>query len=290
MKEIEEIKKEFTDEIKDVHTSENLDQIKTKFLGKQGKINQLFRTLPIKSDPKIGKQINDLKVILESELSTVLSKILKSKEEDTADVTIPGHQIPEGSQHLISQAIQEIEMIFTGLGFVRRRYPEVETDWYYAEGLNIPKDHPARDDQETFYVTDNTVLTAHTSNGQLREMELKKSPPIKMINIGKTYRRQIDATHTPMFHQFEGLMVGPDVSVAHMKAIMSAAMRELISPDIEFRFRTSYFPFVEPGLEVDMRFMNKKSVQSSSRWLEVVGCGLIHPNVLKNVKIGRAHV
>ena len=183
--EIENIKNELASDLKKSSSLEGIDMLKTKYLGKQGKINILFKTLPIKTDPKLGKKINDLKDLIQTKLSEQLTTILTSDNKMSFDVSIPGTPMPLGSLHLISQAIEEIENIFVSLGFVRRRYPEVDTDWYYAEGLNIPKGHPARDDQETFYLDDNIVLTAHTSNGQLHEMELKKTPPIKMINIAK---------------------------------------------------------------------------------------------------------
>ncbi len=291
MKELDEIKEELKIDLNAVATPEGLDLIDTKFLGKQGKINQLFKTLPIKTDPKLGKQINDLKKDIEAQIAEKLDYILNSSKTATFDVTTPGKEQAEGSLHLITQAIAEIESIFLRLGFVRRRYPEVETDWYYAEGLNIPKDHPARDDQETFYVGDNTVLTAHTSNGQLREMELKKSPPIKMINIGKTYRRQIDATHTPMFHQFEGLVVDKDINITHLLGVTEYFAKAYFGQDRHTRLRPHHFQFTEPSFEIDITCevcsgtgqVDKQNCKvCKSGWLELGGAGMVHPNVIKN--------
>ncbi len=207
------------------------------------------------------------------------------------DWSIPGTPPITGHSHLITQAIDEIETIFSHLGFVRRRYPEIETDWYYAEGLNIPKDHPARDDQETFYVSDSIVLTAHTSNGQLREMEYMKTPPIKMINIGKTYRRQASNTHSPMFHQFEGLLIDSGISITHLIGVSNYFVQQYFGPDRKIRLRPHHFQFTEPSFEVDIschicggsgEVRGTKCKVCKSGWLELGGAGMVHPTVLKN--------
>ena len=192
---------------------------------------------------------------------------------------------PIGHLHLVTQAIKEITDIFTKIGFIRRRYPEIDTDWYAAEGLNIPKDHPARDDQETFYVSDNVVLTPHTSNGQLQEMELMKKPPIKMINIGKTYRRQIDVSHTPMFHQFEGLMIDKGINIAHLIGVSNYFVQNYFGPDRRIRLRPHHFQFTEPSFEIDITCGVCQGVGCrlcKAGWLELGGAGMVHPNVLKN--------
>lgn len=291
LQEISEITNEFELDLKNSASPSAIDSLSTKYLGKQGKINTLFKTLPVKSDPQIGQQINTLKSLIQSKLSEKLTATLVSAQEKAFDVTIPGTPRPKGSLHLITQAIEEIETIFTSLGFIRRRYPEVDTDWYYAEGLNIPKDHPARDDQETFYVGDNTVLTAHTSNGQLHEMELKKTPPIKMINIGKTYRRQIDATHTPMFHQFEGLVIDKNINITHLLGVTEYFAKSYFGQDRRTRLRPHHFQFTEPSFEIDITcglcggtgLINKTTCKvCKSGWLELGGAGMVHPNVIKN--------
>ncbi|KKT42187.1 MAG: Phenylalanine-tRNA ligase alpha subunit [Microgenomates group bacterium GW2011_GWC1_44_37] len=288
--EIDEIKLELKRDLRDSFSSDSVDQLNTKYLGKQGKINTLFKTLPVKTDPKIGRQINELKNLIQEMLSAKLTETM-GDEQHSIDVTIPGTEIPRGSLHLVTQAIEEIETIFLRLGFVRRRYPEVETDWYYAEGLNIPKEHPARDDQETFYVGDNTVLTAHTSNGQLREMELKKSPPIKMINIGKTYRRQIDASHTPMFHQFEGLVIDKEINITNLLGVTEYFAKSYFGQDRRTRLRPHHFQFTEPSFEIDVTcgvcqgtgVIHKIPCKvCKSGWLELGGAGMVHPNVLRN--------
>lgn len=288
---IEDSKKRLAQALSDVNTTKDLEQINIKYLGRQGEINKLFRALPIKEDPVIGKAINDHKNYCSQLLAGKLSSILEQMPAGTVDVTIPGTQPPKGSRHLITQAIEEIEGIFTQLGFIRRRYPEVETDWYYAEGLNIPKNHPARDDQETFYVGEDVVLTAHTSNGQLREMERAKIPPIKMINIGKTYRRQTDSTHSPMFHQFDGLVIDKNISITHLVGVTDYFAKSYFSHDRKIRLRPHHFQFTEPSFEIDIscglchgrgKVGDASCKVCKSGWLELGGAGMVHPNVLKN--------
>ena len=291
LKEIVEINKEFTKDLKAASLSDEIDSLNLKYLGRQGKVNSLFKSLPIKSDPKIGQQINHLKKIIQAKLSEKLEIALSATDKEVFDVTIPGSRPLKGSLHPLTQAIEEIESIFKGLGFVRRRYPEVETDWYYAEGLNIPKDHPARDDQETFYVGENVVLTAHTSNGQLREMEYKKNPPIKMINIGKTYRRQLDASHTPMFHQFEGLVIDKSINITHLLGVTDYFVKQYFGPDRRTRLRPHHFQFTEPSFEIDITcglcqgtgLTDKTPCKvCKSGWLELGGAGMVHPQVVRN--------
>src|SRR3989338_4831342 len=291
LKEIVEINKKFTQDLKAASLSDEIDSLNLKYLGRQGKVNSLFKSLPIKSDPKIGQQINHLKKIIQAKLSEKLEIALSATDKEVFDVTIPGSRPLKGSLHPLTQAIEEIESIFKGLGFVRRRYPEVETDWYYAEGLNIPKDHPARDDQETFYVGENVVLTAHTSNGQLREMEYKKNPPIKMINIGKTYRRQLDASHTPMFHQFEGLVIDKNINITHLLGVTDYFVKQYFGPDRRTRLRPHHFQFTEPSFEIDITcglcqgtgLTDKTPCKvCKSGWLELGGAGMVHPLVLRN--------
>lgn len=288
---IEKVKSGLDSDLLAVITIEDIDRLNSKYLGKQGAINALFKTLPVKIDPQLGQQINQLKTTIQTLLSDRLQVLLSTSDQTSIDVTIPGQTPPKGSLHLITQAIEEIEDIFAKLGFVRRRYPEVDTDWYYAEGLNIPKDHPARDDQETFYLDDDVVLTAHTSNGQLHEMELKKKPPIKMINIGKTYRRQLDATHTPMFHQFEGLVIDHGINITHLLGVTEFFAKSYFGLDRKIRLRPHHFQFTEPSFEIDIScdickgtgyFDQKICKVCKSGWLELGGAGMVHPNVLRN--------
>jgi len=261
------------------------------YLGKKGKFNdvaKLMKDIAPADRAEAGKLLNELKKNLEdlSEKSTHHEPRITNQ-----DTTIPGITPDLGHLHLISEAIEEVEAIFNRLGFVRRRYPEIESDWYYAEGLNIPKDHPARDDQETFYFSDSVVLTAHTSNGQLREMELLKDPPIKMINIGKTYRRQASNTHSPMFHQFEGLVVDKGINMTHLVGVSNYFAKNYFGPDREIRLRPHHFQFTEPSFEVDINCHickgkgevgGHKCKVCKSGWLELGGAGMVHPNVLRN--------
>ncbi len=288
--EIGKIKAGLTQDLSATASQERLDSLKIKYLGRQGLVNSLFKTLPIKTDPKIGKQINDLKSFVEKGIDDKESILLTAISEKT-DVTIPGQLPPRGSVHLITQAIEEIENIFSRLGFVRRRYPEVDTDWYYAQGLNIPKDHPARDDQETFYISEGIVLTAHTSNGQLREMEYMGKPPIKMTNIGKTYRRQADATHNPMFHQFEGLVIDKGINITNLIGVTEYFVKSYFGMDRTVRLRPHHFQFTEPSFEIDIscglcegrgEVDGRPCKVCKSGWLELGGAGMVHPNVLIN--------
>jgi phenylalanyl-tRNA synthetase alpha chain len=288
---IENVKSSLIKDIAHAGTVSDLELLDIKYLGRQGEVNKLFKSLPIKENPLIGKEINELKTLCSKLLSETVAHFLSQSPKEAFDVTIPGIQPPKGSRHLITQAIEEIERIFSELGFVRRRYPEVETDWYYAEGLNIPKDHPARDDQETFYLSDGVVLTAHTSNGQLREMERVKVPPIKMINISKTYRRQADTSHSAMFHQFEGLLVDKNISITHLVGVMDYFAKSFFGTDREIRLRPHHFQFTEPSFEIDIscglchgtgKVDGKTCKVCKSGWLELGGAGMTHPTVLKN--------
>jgi len=288
---IKQTRQELKKDLKLIKNLSQLESISVKYLGRKGKINQLFQSLSPQEKANYGRSLNQLKKEIKENIDQTKTLLLNIKHSQKIDVTIPGIKPPEGHLHLITQAIEEIEDIFRSLGFVRRRYPEVETDWYYAEGLNIPKDHPARDDQETFYINEDTVLTAHTSNGQLREMERVKTPPIKMINIGKTYRRQASNTHSPMFHQFEGLMIDRGLNITHLIGVSNYFARQYFGPDRQIRLRPHHFQFTEPSFEVDIncsvcKGSGKKGNQTcpvcKAGWLELGGAGMVHPQVLKN--------
>ena len=208
------------------------------------------------------------------------------QEQDALDVTLELPKKHYGHLHPIPEFIAQVEDVFGRMGFDVAYGPEIETEDYNFNKLNIPDDHPARDSQDTFTIENSkkTVLRTHTSPVQIRYMETHK-PPFRMICPGKVYRKDSDATHSPMFHQFEGLMVGDDVSLANLQAILVNALRELIGRDVEFRFRTGYFPFVEPGLEMDMMWQGDLQDSREGKWLEMGGCGMVHPKVLENVGI-----
>jgi len=286
-KKIHQIQLKLNKNLKLTKNLNDLESVRVKYLGRKGKINKLFQSLSSQQKAIHGQGLNQLKKDIEIEINQTKQKLLRVKPKKKIDVTIPGTKPKQGHLHLLTQTIEEIEDIFSSLGFVRRRYPEVETDWYYAEGLNIPKDHPARDDQETFYLNETIVLTAHTSNGQLREMERVKTPPIKMINIGKTYRRQASNTHSPMFHQFEGLLIDKDINITHLIGVSNYFARHYFGPDRKIRLRPHHFQFTEPSFEVDINCSickghGKTCSVCKAGWLELGGAGMVHPKVLKN--------
>jgi phenylalanyl-tRNA synthetase alpha chain len=285
---LQTIKEEFQTDSVVADNPEALTNLETKYLGRQGLLNQFLKDYPPKGNPTLGKEINELK----QQIITFLKDKRDSLQDNTEkiDLSLPFNLDFTGSRHLIPQAIEQIQDIFTKIGFNRRRYPEIDTDWYYAEGLNIPKDHPARDDQETFYLENGFVLTAHTSNGQLHEMETHK-PPIRMINIGKTYRRQADTSHSPMFHQFEGLVVDKGISIANLISITDYFAKSFFGPERQTRLRPHHFQFTEPSFEIDISCelcggMGKVDQNickmCKSGWLELGGAGMVHRNVLKN--------
>ncbi|MBP9850784.1 MAG: phenylalanine--tRNA ligase subunit alpha [Candidatus Peribacteraceae bacterium] len=238
-----------------------------------------------------GQEMNRIKTDIDSAFSARETELAAASfsslaSADALDVTLDLPSENRGHLHPVHEFIRKTEEVFGRMGFDTARGPELETEHYNFNMLNIPETHPARDAQDTFWVSslDRTVLRTHTSPVQIRYMEAHK-PPFRMICTGKVYRKDSDATHSPMFHQIEGLMIGKTVSMANMKAVMEQAVRELISTDAEFRWRTGYFPFVEPGLEMDMRWRGDESQSREGRWLEIVGCGMVHPNVLRNVGI-----
>lgn len=267
-----------------------LDSLELALLGrKQGAITNAMKELgalsPEEKKEK-GRELNQWKQKIEQAFADRRAALAESSmsaiaETDRLDITL---ELPErqaqGHLHLIPEFIRQVEEVFGRMGFDIASGPEIESDEYNFTLLNVPKDHPARDMQDTFWLKEKPdhVLRTHTSGAQIRYMQSHK-PPFRMICPGRVYRKDSDATHSPMFHQFEGLMVGKDISLANMKAVMMAGFQELIGGEVEFRFRTGFFPFVEPGLEVDMRW---KSADGKGKWLEVVGCGMVHPTVLKN--------
>ncbi len=276
-----------------------LDALEQELFGrKSGVLTMAMKDLPA-LDPEARKakaaELNVAKKALEEAFAAKRKTLSAAAlgalaQTDALDVTLNLPAKPAGHLHLIPEFIREVEQVFSRMGFVSASGPEVETESNNFNLLNIPPEHAARDAQDSFWVKsgkeskERLVLRTHTSPVQIRFMQSHK-PPFRAIFPGKVYRKDADATHSPMFHQFEGLMVGTDVSLANMKAVMITAIRELIDPEAEFRFRTGYFPFVEPGLEVDMRWRGDESKSREGKWLEVVGCGMVHPNVLKNCGI-----
>ena len=264
---------------------QELDQVRVSFLGKKGQFTELMKglsQLPKEEKPKAGQVINQAKQQVQQALNArgeVLraEAINKKLAAETIDVTLPGRGNELGGLHPVTRTIERIETFFGDLGFAVKQGPEVEDDFHNFDALNIPEHHPARQDHDTFYFNPKLVLRTQTSGVQIRTME-KEQPPLRIISPGKVYRNDYDQTHTPMFHQVEGLMVDKDVSFTHLKGILHDFLHHFFEEDLEIRFRPSYFPFTEPSAEVDVKGKNGK-------WLEVLGCGMVHPNVLKAVGI-----
>lgn len=281
--------------IQETDNQPELQTLKTEFLGRKSQINQIIKQIPNLSKEekiKLGQLANDIKTAINQAISNQSVNLSKAPAKTQwFDITQPGKQPVTGHLHPISQAIEEISRIFECLGFIRVRYPEVDWDWYVFESLNMPDDHPARDEWETIFVDapphsklGKMVLTTHTSNGQVREMERLKTPPIRMLNIGKCYRRQQDRTHTVMFHQFEGLVIDKNIGLPHLKGTLDHFARQFYGPKAKSRLRPFHFRFTEPSLEIDFSCTNcnsKGCKYCKSGWHEVGGAGLVHPNVLK---------
>mgnify|MGYP000942078264 CR=1 FL=1 len=275
-------------------------KLRIKYLGKNGAFKQLaalIKDVPNDKKKRFGQKLNQLKQKIEQKIATLAQQ---PNDNDRIDLTLPGLKPKIGHLHPISQAIEEICQIFEKIGFNRVRYPEVDFDYYVFEALNMPKDHPARDEWETFFIDTpadkklgKMVLTTHTSNGQVREMErLKAKPPIRMINVARTYRRQSDATHTQMFHQFEGLVIDQGINIQHLKGTLDYFAQNFYGPGTKSRIRPFHFQFTEPSFEVDFscHICGGTGQLSSgencrfckSGWHEVGGAGMVHPNVLRS--------
>lgn len=290
----EELKRVFEQELEALSSREGLLALKSRYLGKKGLIAESIKSLqslPKEERPLRGKVINELKEYIEKRLLEKEKLLLdieyrRKISSEQIDITLPGRLRRFGAEHPVARTLREIIRIFSSKGFSIEEGPEVELDYYNFEALNIPKDHPARDMQDTFYITDELLLRTHTSPVQVRVME-KRKPPLRMIAPGKVYRCDADVTHSPMFHQVEGLMVGEDVSMANLKAVLIEFLTGLFGPDTPVRFRPSYFPFTEPSAEVDIGclFCGQRGcrVCKNSGWLEILGAGMVHPEVFKMV-------
>ncbi len=287
-------RQDFDSRIGSAVTPDQLKQIRTEFLGKKGCISAAMkemRALPAEEKPAAGKIINELKEHIElviKEKQRELEKIRGGAPADLQgfDTSLPGRKESAGSLHPITQVMEEIISIFHGLGFTVEEGPEIETDYYNFEALNIPRDHPARDMQDTFYIDDDTVLRTHTSPVQIRVME-KQPPPLRIIAPGKVYRCDSDISHTPMFHQIEGLMVDENISFGHLKGIMDIFVHQVFGEETKIRFRPSFFPFTCPSAEVDIQCVMCSGkgcrVCSSTGWVEILGAGMVDPEVFRGV-------
>lgn len=277
------------------HTQPLVNELRVLFLGKKGKLTDILKTLgTLAPDERtaVGEAANQLKTRLSQAIDLKLESLQRIEIENTLrreslDITLPGRGTQSrGHLHPIQQGLDHIVRIFKDMGFDVDEGPQVETDYYNFEALNIPSHHPARDMQDTFYLADGRVLRTHTSPVQIRYMEAHR-PPFQMIAPGKVYRRDSDVTHTPMFHQVEGLVVAPNLSMAHLKGVLETFVHAFFGPDVSVRLRPSYFPFTEPSCEVDIQCVLCTgagcSVCKHTGWLEVMGAGMVHPNVFKSV-------
>ncbi|MEK7385667.1 MAG: phenylalanine--tRNA ligase subunit alpha, partial [candidate division NC10 bacterium] len=276
-------------------SSADLETLRVRFLGLAGALTQLLRslgTLPAEERPLVGAAANEAKRELEALLESRLAEALEAerrtrRERERPDLTLPGRRPPRGAVHPLTRVHDEIVAIFAGLGFSVVEGPEVETDYHNFEALNIPRDHPARDMQDTLYLSESTLLRTHTSPVQIRAMKAQR-PPVRIIVPGKVYRRDVaDMSHSPMFHQVEGLAVDRHITMGDLKGTLELFAREMFGPGSRIRFRPSFFPFTEPSAEVDVLCFVCRGdgcrLCKQGGWLEILGSGMVHPNVLKNV-------
>jgi phenylalanyl-tRNA synthetase alpha chain len=263
-----------------------LEELRVKYLGKKGLVSSLLRrmgSLPAEDRPAVGQVANQVKDQVASAVKDRTRELAALADQGPPlDVTLPGRRRRLGKRHPISKTIEEITGIFTRMGFNVVEGPEVELDYYCFEALNFPKDHPARDMQDTLFVSDDVVLRTHTSPMQVRTME-KQKPPVWVIVPGKTYRRDSDVTHTPMFHQIEGLVVDKGITFGDLKGVLTEFAHQFFSPDTPVRFRPSFFPFTEPSVEVDIGCVICKGkgcrVCGNTGWIEILGSGMVDPAV-----------
>lgn len=269
-----------------------LEELRVRYLGKKGELTAILKqmgSLSAEERPKVGQLANEVRAAIEQLIDQKAAEIKlavqqKKLESEHLDVTMPGKAAPLGKAHPLTKVLDEVKEIFLGMGFSIAEGPEVELDYYNFEALNIPKNHPARDTQDTFYISDNVVLRTQTSPVQVRTMERQK-PPIRIIAPGRVYRSDaVDATHSPLFHQIEGLVVDKDVTMADLKGTLEMFVKRLYGEESVVRFRPHHFPFTEPSAELDVQCFSCHGegcrLCKGEGWIEVLGCGMVHPNVL----------
>lgn len=293
---IAEIEKEALNAVESAKDSQNLDEIRVEYLGKKGVLTDILKTLgklSVEERPKAGQAVNIVKQKINQAITTKKDRLVSDELEkkliaESIDVTLDGVGYELGSIHPVNQTLERIETFFSKAGFSIEKGPEIEDDFHNFEALNIPPHHPARAMHDTFYFKENSVLRTHTSNVQIRYMENNK-PPVRIIAPGRVYRCDSDITHTPMFHQVEGLWVDEKVSFADLKGVLQAFLNAFFEKEIKVRFRPSYFPFTEPSAETDIECVMCQGkgcrICKQTGWLEVLGCGMVHPNVLKACNI-----
>ena len=292
MDDLRSLKQSFLEEVSAVSETAELQQLKIKYTGRKGLVTAQLKALssvPPAERPAFGKAVNELKDFVEQTIEEKESSLKDIEKQqrllaEKIDITLPGKSGQPGTFHPLNKVLEEIKDIFVSMGFGIEEGPEIELDYYNFEALNIPRHHPARDMQDTFYVSDDVVLRTHTSPVQVRVME-KKTPPLKIIAPGKVYRCDADISHTPMFHQVEGLMVDEGISFSDLKGVLELFIQSFFGKDTPVRFRPSYFPFTEPSAEVDIGciFCAGKGcrVCKTTGWLEVMGCGMVNPKVFE---------
>tara|TARA_B100000470_G_C19788378_1_gene391007 strand:- start:245 stop:1261 length:1017 start_codon:yes stop_codon:yes gene_type:complete len=291
---LEKIRIEALAEMQEVETLETLEKLRIKYFGRKGLFTDVMKgmgKLSKEQKPVIGKLSNEIRSEITNNFDQVTEELNQQKherqlEEETIDITLPGRRRQKGRRHPITQVLNQIQLIFKGMGFQAVEGPEIELEFYNFDALNTPKDHPARDLQDTFYIDDGIVLRTHTSPVQIRVMK-KTTPPIRIIVPGKVYRRDYDITHLPMFNQVEGLLVDHHVTFSELKGVLYSFARQMFGDTIQVRFRPHFFPFTEPSAEVDISciFCDSKGcrVCSHTGWLEILGSGSVDPNVFKHV-------
>lgn len=294
---LEAIKNSALEELRNAQNSSELENIRVKYLGKKGELTQILRgmgALSAEERPLVGKMANEVREAIENSLEESLREI-KNKEKNSKlqneiiDISMPGIRQNLGRRHPLEQTLNEMKEIFISMGFTIEEGPEVELDYYNFEALNIPKNHPARGEQDTFYINDNLVLRTQTSPIQIRTMENQK-PPIKMIAPGKVYRSDaVDATHSPIFYQMEGLVVDKGITFADLKGTLESFAKKMLGDKLETKFRPHHFPFTEPSAEMDATCFvcggEGCRVCKGEGWIELLGCGMVHPQVLRNCGI-----
>ncbi len=278
--------KQLKEGAQEASSEQDLEQLKVRYFGKKGELTTVLRQMgkvAAKDRPRIGQLVNTVR----DEMQTVLTgreKVLGAElmaaklEAEKIDLTLPGRGAARGNLHPLTQVRARVALLFSTMGFRVAEGPEIESEYYNFEALNIPANHPARAMQDTFYIDGQHLLRTQTSPVQIREMQ-KNGAPIRLIAPGRVYRRDSDQTHTPMFHQVEGLLVDKSCSFGQLKGLLQDFMRQFFGEELELRFRPSYFPFTEPSAEVDIRS------PKTGEWLEVLGCGMVHPNVLRQVDL-----
>lgn len=294
---LEAIRKKAEQDLLSAADKKALEDLRIRYLGKKGELTAILKqmgSLSAEERPVIGQLANQIRVRIDEELTARAAELREAEterrlEKEKIDVTLPGSRRELGHKHPLSIELDEIKEIFIGLGFDIVSGPEVEFDYYNFEALNLPKDHPARDTQDTFYITDNILLRTQTSPVQVRTME-KQKPPIRIISPGRVYRSDaLDATHSPVFHQIEGLVVDKGITFANLKGTLEVIIKRLYGEDSVVRFRPHHFPFTEPSAEVDIQCFNCHGegcrLCKGEGWIELLGCGMVHPKVLSNCNI-----